>query len=135
MRFDPFGKNLVPQFSMSQLVSVFNLQIDCILPHSRFVFQRFGRYFADLDHCLSHRSSWPWPSERNVLFAKIEFFLTNHCISKTGKQIFRKVHELVVIVIGDIKFQHCEFRIVHRRNTFIAEVPVDFVNAIQTTNG
>ncbi len=49
-------------------------------------------------------------------------------------QALREIHQPPVIGIGCIELHHREFGIVTRANTFIAEVAIDFKDALKATN-
>src|ERR1700688_3720312 len=51
------------------------------------------------------------------------------------KKIFVEVHQIAIVAVGLVKFQHGEFGIVLRRNSFIAEIAIDLVNAVKTSDG
>ena len=44
-------------------------------------------------------------------------------------QLFRQDDQVVIVGIGQVKFQHREFRIMNRRDAFVAEIPIDFEDA------
>src|ERR1700677_3016727 len=49
-------------------------------------------------------------------------------------QIFRQVHQLRLVAISLVKLQHGEFGLVNRVDSFVAEISVDLVHAIQPAN-
>ena len=49
-------------------------------------------------------------------------------------KLFGQRHQIVVIGIGHVKFQHREFWVVPRGNPFVAEVAIDFEDALESAH-
>ncbi len=57
-----------------------------------------------------------------------------HLLRYAPKQLLRQIHELEVVAVGLVELQHREFGSVDRIHSFIAEVAVDFIYAVQSAD-
>ncbi len=56
-------------------------------------------------------------------------------ILRQGAQhLFSQIHQIIVVCIRHIEFQHGEFRVMTNRDTFVTEVTVDFIHTLETTH-
>src|SRR6476469_347322 len=62
-------------------------------------------------------------------------------LSRTGRvdrdlpqQIARQVHQPAIIRVRLVELQHRELRIVLRRDTFVAEIPVNLIHSLHSTH-
>ena len=51
-----------------------------------------------------------------------------------AQQRFGQIHDLVIARIGLIQLEHRELGVVPGRYAFVAEIPVDLINALETTD-
>src|SRR6185437_14085692 len=67
-------------------------------------------------------------------FAIFYFCAARDVFGEPCKQLLRQFHQVAIIAVGLVKFEHGEFRSMDGVHTFIAEIAVYFVDAIDSPN-
>ncbi len=60
--------------------------------------------------------------------------VAQYFLQQRAQHFFGEIHQVAIIRIGLVKLQHGEFRIVARRQPFVAEIAVDFKHALEATH-
>jgi len=56
-------------------------------------------------------------------------------VGQLGEEFFVELHEVLIVAVGLIKLEHGEFGIVLGGNTLVAEIAIDFEDAIKAADG
>src|SRR5579863_600281 len=97
----------------------------------RFEITRSGRHRQGSQDRLAHRDAFK-TAEIDLLFAVFDFRAAASLLDDMPKHLLGQVHHFIVITVGLIELEHGEFRLVNRVDTFVAEIPVDFVHAVKS---
>ncbi len=54
-------------------------------------------------------------------------------LRQCAQHLFGQIHQIIVVCIRHIEFQHGEFWVMTNRDTFVTEVTVDFIHTLETT--
>ena len=68
------------------------------------------------------------------MFAVSHVRVTSDCVNHRSQHFLAQVHHLIHVGIRPIEFKHREFRIVFRRDAFVAEVSVQLINLFKAAH-
>ena len=54
--------------------------------------------------------------------------------ARQREQLFVHFHQVAIVAVGLVEFQHGEFGVVLRRDAFIPEIPVDLVHPVKSAD-
>ena len=86
-----------------------------------------------MDNGLPHGQPLP-VAPVNFLIAPIRDRSAGHIFRGLRNQLLRQIHHTLIVGIGLIKLQHGEFRIPSPAQTLVAEVAIDFIDAIESAD-
>jgi hypothetical protein len=73
----------------------------------------------------------PWAREAHLLALVSERGRAEDLAPQMGEHLLRQGHEVLVVRVGLVEFQHRELGVVLRRDPLVAEAPVDLIDAVE----
>ncbi|MBA7706982.1 hypothetical protein ES703_115843 [subsurface metagenome] len=67
------------------------------------------------------------------MITKLDFIYAQNLLTNLRHHRLNHLHDIIIVSIGFIAFQHGELRIVLGRDTFIAENAAQLINPVKTT--
>ena len=83
---------------------------------------------------IDHRQAFERLAEVEVLTLEVDDRRAEHALRDFAEQRFRQIHQIAIVRVRLIELEHREFRIVPRRQPFVAEIAVDFEHPLEAAD-